>query len=87
MEVSAQSDQAARPEFSIRAVVVGILVATFVGLMYPYIVLKIGFGPNISVVAAFAPVSSTAPMLSIALAPRNGMLPCAIRPRVSTSNQ
>jgi hypothetical protein len=31
--------------------------------------------------------SSTAPMCSIALAPRNGMLPCAMRPSVVTSNQ
>ncbi|HVE86788.1 MAG TPA: OPT/YSL family transporter [Myxococcales bacterium] len=43
----------ARPEFSLRAVMVGILVAVFIGLMYPYVVLKIGFGPNISVVSAF----------------------------------
>jgi uncharacterized oligopeptide transporter (OPT) family protein len=44
---------AARPEFSLRAVIVGIAVAVFIGLMYPYVVLKIGFGPNISVVSAF----------------------------------
>ena len=43
----------ARPEFTLRAVLVGIAVAIFVGLMYPYVVLKIGFGPNISVVSAF----------------------------------
>ncbi|HVV84930.1 MAG TPA: OPT/YSL family transporter [Kofleriaceae bacterium] len=40
-------------EFSVRAVVVAILVAAVMGTSYPYIVLKLGFGPNVSVVAAF----------------------------------
>jgi putative OPT family oligopeptide transporter len=43
----------ARPEFTVRAVVVGVLVALLIGAAYPYVVLKIGFGPNMSVVAAF----------------------------------
>ena len=43
----------ARPEFSLRAVIVGILMAIFIGAAYPYVVLKIGFGPNMSVVSAF----------------------------------
>lgn len=43
----------AKPEFTLRAVLVGILVAGFIGASYPYVVLKIGFGPNISVVSAF----------------------------------
>jgi len=42
-----------RPEFSLSAVLIGLLVAAFVGASYPYVVLKIGFGPNISVVSAF----------------------------------
>lgn len=42
-----------RRELSFRAVVVGLLVAAFVGASYPYVVLKIGFGPNVSVVSAF----------------------------------
>ncbi len=41
------------PELTFRAIVVGIVVAAITGLAYPYIVLKLGFGPNISVVAAF----------------------------------
>ncbi len=41
------------PEFSPRAVVVSILVAALIGGAYPYVVLKLGFGPNISVVSAF----------------------------------
>ena len=40
-------------EFTIRAVIAGIVVAAIMGASYPYIVLKLGFGPNVSVVAAF----------------------------------
>src|SRR5919106_497945 len=40
-------------EFTLRSVLVGAVVAVITGLAYPYIVLKLGFGPNISVVAAF----------------------------------
>ncbi len=40
-------------EFSVRAVIAGIVVAAVMGASYPYIVLKLGFGPNVSVVAAF----------------------------------
>jgi uncharacterized oligopeptide transporter (OPT) family protein len=40
-------------EFSPRAVLCGLAVALVMGAAYPYIVLKLGFGPNVSVVAAF----------------------------------
>src|SRR6267378_5309663 len=40
-------------EFSVRAVLCGFAVAVVMGASYPYIVLKLGFGPNVSVVAAF----------------------------------
>ncbi|MBX7099411.1 MAG: OPT/YSL family transporter [Myxococcaceae bacterium] len=40
-------------EFTVRAGVVAFLVAVIMGASYPYIVLKLGFGPNVSVVAAF----------------------------------
>jgi uncharacterized oligopeptide transporter (OPT) family protein len=40
-------------EFTIRALIAGVLVAGIMGASYPYIVLKLGFGPNVSVVAAF----------------------------------
>jgi uncharacterized oligopeptide transporter (OPT) family protein len=36
-----------------RAVLVSIVVALLIGASYPYVVLKIGYGPNISVVSAF----------------------------------
>ena len=45
--------EARGPEFSVRAVVVGLLVAAFVGVSFPYVILRIGFAPNISVVSAF----------------------------------
>ena len=40
-------------EFSIRALIAGVVVAAIMGASYPYVVLKLGFGPNVSVVAAF----------------------------------
>jgi uncharacterized oligopeptide transporter (OPT) family protein len=40
-------------EFTPRAVITAILVAGVIGASYPYIVMKLGFGPNISVVSAF----------------------------------
>jgi uncharacterized oligopeptide transporter (OPT) family protein len=40
-------------EFTLRSVFVAILVAAVIGGSYPYVVLKLGFGPNISVVSAF----------------------------------
>jgi uncharacterized oligopeptide transporter (OPT) family protein len=40
-------------ELSPRAILCGLLVAVVMGAAYPYIVLKLGFGPNVSVVAAF----------------------------------
>src|SRR5437762_13357659 len=39
-------------EFSPRAIVCGLFVAVLMGASYPYIVLKVGFGPNVSTVAA-----------------------------------
>lgn len=40
-------------EFTLRAVIAGMVVAAVMGAAYPYVVLKLGFGPNVSVVAAF----------------------------------
>ncbi len=42
-----------RKEFTLRAVIASLVIAAVIGASYPYIVLKLGFGPNISVVAAF----------------------------------
>jgi uncharacterized oligopeptide transporter (OPT) family protein len=40
-------------ELTVRSLVVAMLVAAVIGGSYPYVVLKLGFGPNISVVSAF----------------------------------
>jgi len=42
-----------RREFTPRAVVASLVISAVIAASYPYIVLKLGFGPNISVVAAF----------------------------------
>src|SRR6478672_2628157 len=41
------------PELTVRSIIVGIFVAMVIGSAYPYCVLKLGFGPNLSVVSAF----------------------------------
>jgi putative OPT family oligopeptide transporter len=41
------------PELTVRSIVVGLFVALIIGSAYPYCVLKLGFGPNLSVVSAF----------------------------------
>ena len=40
-------------ELTVRALIASALVALLIGAAYPYIVMKLGFGPNISVVSAF----------------------------------
>jgi putative OPT family oligopeptide transporter len=50
------ADIPARPagsELTFRAVIAAVIVAVIMGASYPYMVLKLGFGPNVSVVAAF----------------------------------
>jgi uncharacterized oligopeptide transporter (OPT) family protein len=41
------------PELTLRSIIVGLFVAVVIGSAYPYCVLKLGFGPNLSVVSAF----------------------------------
>ncbi len=60
METASHDDPSRQPEkppglreFTPRSVAVGLLVALVIGASYPYVVLKFGFGPNISVVSAF----------------------------------
>lgn len=40
-------------ELTVNAIIAGVLVAVLMGATYPYMTLKLGFGPNVSVVAAF----------------------------------
>src|SRR5580692_12868669 len=42
-----------RPELTFRTLAVGAVVAVIMGATYPYMVLKLGFGPNVSIVSAF----------------------------------
>jgi uncharacterized oligopeptide transporter (OPT) family protein len=50
---SATAVTPAGPELTTRSLVVGLIVALIIGSAYPYCVLKLGFGPNLSVVSAF----------------------------------
>jgi uncharacterized oligopeptide transporter (OPT) family protein len=47
------STQTPAPELTVRSIIVGLVVALIIGSAYPYCVLKLGFGPNLSVVSAF----------------------------------
>jgi uncharacterized oligopeptide transporter (OPT) family protein len=42
-----------RGELTVQALIAGAVVAAIMGLSYPYMVLKLGFGPNVSIVSAF----------------------------------
>jgi uncharacterized oligopeptide transporter (OPT) family protein len=42
-----------RGELTPAAIIASVIVAAIMGASYPYMVLKLGFGPNVSVVAAF----------------------------------
>lgn len=48
-----ESSTPLRGDLTFKAIAAGILVAALMGASYPYMVLKLGFGPNVSVVAAF----------------------------------
>ena len=52
--------QAPRSELTLRAALTSLVVAALMAGSYPYMVLKLGYGPNISVVAAFSVSSSWA---------------------------
>src|SRR6476661_5927176 len=49
----AETRVSSTPELTTRAIIVGLVVALIIGSAYPYCVLKLGFGPNLSVVSAF----------------------------------
>jgi len=55
--VASHADAPLKPagtrEFTVRAAIAAMIVAAVIGASYPYIVMKLGFGPNISVVSAF----------------------------------
>ncbi len=51
------------PELSGRSIVIGLFVALIIGSAYPYCVLKLGFGPNLSVVSAFLGFMTLVPLV------------------------
>src|SRR6267142_5561738 len=51
------------PELSARSIVIGLVVAVIIGSAYPYCVLKLGFGPNLSVVSAFLGFMALVPLV------------------------
>ena len=51
------------PELSARSIIIGLFVAMIIGSAYPYCVLKLGFGPNLSVVSAFLGFMTLVPMV------------------------
>src|SRR5580693_3073872 len=53
MMTSIGTKPAGLKELTPRSIICGLVVAAVMGASYPYVVLKLGFGPNVSVVAAF----------------------------------
>jgi putative OPT family oligopeptide transporter len=50
---TAPAASSAKRELTLRAILTSVVVAAVIGASYPYVVLKIGYGPNMSVVSAF----------------------------------
>src|SRR6266576_3467241 len=50
------------PELTTRSIAIGLVVALIIGSAYPYCVLKLGFGPNLSVVSAFLGFMTLVPL-------------------------
>jgi putative OPT family oligopeptide transporter len=53
VDPGAPTTERPKRELTLRAIIAGLLVAAIIGSSYPYVVMKLGFGPNISVVSAF----------------------------------
>src|SRR6266850_1815410 len=51
------------PELTARSIIIGLIVALIIGCAYPYCVLKLGFGPNLSVVSAFLGFMTLVPLV------------------------
>jgi len=61
----AESKTPSGPELSVRAIIIGLFVAMIIGAAYPYCVLKLGFGPNLSVVSAFFGFMALVPLVFV----------------------
>jgi putative OPT family oligopeptide transporter len=62
---TSNASPAAGPELSTRSIIIGLVVAMIIGSAYPYCVLKLGFGPNLSVVSAFFGFMALVPLVFV----------------------
>ena len=53
LELEAHRGRPAHGELTVQSVAAAVVVAAIMGSAYPYMVLKLGFGPNVSIVSAF----------------------------------
>src|ERR1700760_4834901 len=53
VEMEAHRARPTRGELTVQSIAAAVIVAAIMGAAYPYMVLKLGFGPNVSVVSAF----------------------------------
>jgi uncharacterized oligopeptide transporter (OPT) family protein len=53
LELEAHRARPAHGELTLQSVTAAVVVAAIMGAAYPYMVLKLGFGPNVSIVSAF----------------------------------
>jgi len=52
-EIEAHKGRPTHGELTVQSLIAGAIVAAIMGAAYPYMVLKLGFGPNVSIVSAF----------------------------------
>ncbi|HZZ89886.1 MAG TPA: OPT family oligopeptide transporter [Caulobacteraceae bacterium] len=53
LELEAHRARPANGELTVQSIAAAVIVAAIMGAAYPYMVLKLGFGPNVSIVSAF----------------------------------
>ena len=53
LELETHRARPAHGELTVQSVIAAVIVAAIMGAAYPYMVLKLGFGPNVSIVSAF----------------------------------
>src|ERR1700722_2689773 len=53
LELEAHRARPTHGELTVQSVAAAVIVAAIMGASYPYMVLKLGFGPNVSIVSAF----------------------------------
>ncbi len=53
LELETHRARPAHGELTVQSIIAAVVVAAIMGAAYPYMVLKLGFGPNVSIVSAF----------------------------------